>query len=838
VDPRGETRSLDAQRSSGSWSARESSVEGAGILEGSRLLGLEAFGPYAVQRVLAKGGMGAVFEVRHRELGASYALKTVLAAPNTPGFALQHERFRREAELNARLDHPGILRVHSAVLDQDPPYLVVDLLRGGSLGERIDEGGPIPVSEGPPLALALARALRHAHQAGVLHRDLKPENVMFDEFGEARLVDFGLALEVGRESRLTQSGTAVGTPLTMAPEQIRGEREETSATDVYGLAATIYWALSGDAPLGSDFNGLPDLIGAILSRPVRPLREVCPEVPRELSDLLQASLAKEVEDRPSLERWIEVLELLQHLSASGSALERLVARTTSGQRLGLLALTTCALLGAVALGTVALLPEEPTLVAPTGTPAASESPRATPERDWWAAFRAGANLEARRKLLAGSGPLRTVEAAPAARVLASGSSDLALASTLDAFEARLDALDGETQGALWALACVGADVPKRARRHARRETNARELVELEIERQAIDIREVIPRLTELRLGAKLGEGREAFASLTSALKGWKRRQGRLSTCEAALAEVVFDRMMWTISRLGFVLIQSARVHGSGSQAKITAIRLLQLPPQHAGIGRVALELFVVSDQESGNYPEHYEIYSRARAYEAKLLADPGGRALLGTLAVRYERDPGEAIRLGLIAHEQTRPLADLSRHAHWIVPRLVRRRIELEWLKRDLPPSAKGMRHAQELLKRELAGSHADLYPALLAWHLNRREFKRVRGILEEAVERGNSDPDWQDAILLAQSELELAENPAGAAPNVLERHTPPKGLWLEEYGIRAHAKVLAGLDPAEDLAELERLRAIGWRRVGFPWHAFDLPGLLEGRVWWPGVPR
>jgi protein kinase-like protein len=812
-------------------------VEGGDILAGSRLRGLTAFGPYEVQRVLAKGGMGAVFEVRHRQVGASYALKTVLAAPNTPGFALQHARFRREAELNARLDHPGILRVHSAELDQDPPYLVVDLLRGGSLGDRLDEGGPIPLAEGPPLALALARALRHAHQAGVLHRDLKPENVMFDEFGEARLVDFGLALEVGRESRLTQSGTAVGTPLTMAPEQIRGEREETAATDVYGLAATIYWALSGDAPLGSEFQGLPDLIGAILSRPVRPLREVLPEVPRELSDLLQASLAKEPESRPTLDRWVEVLELLQHLSASGSALERFVARTTTKQRLGFLAFTTCALLGAVAWATLGLLPPTPQANA---TPTPGPSVAATPaERDWRSAHRAGAVSEARRKLLLARAPLSSADAALAAAALTGGGPDEELGPALAGFQERLRGLPGETRASLWSLACLVANDPKRARRVARRETSARELVDVEVERAQVEAAEVIPRLTELRLKASLQSAREAFASLSAAGKRWSpRRLSRLSPLDRALADLVLDRLTWTLSRLGFVLIQSARVHGSGSTAVITAIQLLQAHPQARGLGWTTLRLFIASDQTSGNYPEHYEIYARARAYEVELLADPGGRALLGTLAVRYERRPEEAIRLGVIAYEQTQPMADLSRHAHWIVPRLVRRRVELEWLGRDLPAPQQGMESAQSFLKRELAGKHADLFPALLAWHLSRREFEEVRLVLKEAAVRDESDPDWRNAILLARSELDLAEDPAGSAGKVLKRHEPPQGLWLEEFGIRAHAKALAGLDNAKDLAELERLGDLSWRRIGFPWHAFDVPGLLEGKVWWPGVPR
>lgn len=778
--------------------------------------------------------MGAVFEVEHRQIGARYALKTVLAAPNTPGFALQHERFRREAELNARLDHPGILRVHSAVLDQDPPYLVIDLLRGGSLGERIDSQGEIPIEEGAPLALALARALRHAHQAGILHRDLKPENIMFDEFGAPRLVDFGLALEVGRESRLTQSGTAVGTPLTMAPEQIRGERDETSATDVYGLAATIYWALSGDAPLGSEFEGLQHLITAILTRPVRPLRELRPEVPRELSKLLQASLAKEPEERPTLERWIEVLELLQHLSASGSALERFVARTSAAQRLVVLALAAIVILGSLLAVTLTLLPE-----VETPTPSPTSTPVPAPARDWRTAIRAGAREEACRGLLTGNEALRPEDAALAGEVLAAGAIPADLVSSLEGFALRLEGLESEERGALWTLACLGSGELELARKHTRRNTAARQLITLESSRARIDREHVLPRLTEISFQGSLTPAQRAFSSLKGSIDLWgPKRLRRLPPLDRALATLVTDRLLWTMSRLGFILLQAARVHGTGGQTVQTGIQILQQLPEGPGLGRIALRLFVASDQTSGNYPEHFSIYLRAKAYEAELLADPGGRALYGTLAVRYEADPEEALRLGLLAYDQVRNLAELSRHSHWLAPRVVSRRIEFEWLRGEPPAPSEGLKSALAVVNDEIKGRRSGIYPALVAWHLSRREFGRARAVLEEAEQRQENDPDYHEAVRLARSELELAENPAGAAEAVLARHTPPRGLFLEEFGLRAHAKVLAGLDPAQDLAELKRRRRQGWRRVGFAWHAFDLPALLDGRVWWPGVPR
>ncbi|MBL4847607.1 MAG: protein kinase [Planctomycetes bacterium] len=816
-------------------------VAGDEILTGSRLLGINAFGPYAVIRVLAKGGMGAVFEVEHKELGARYALKTVLASPGSAGFDLQSKRFRREAELNARLDHPGILRVHTAALDEEIPYLVVDLLSGGSLGERLDEHGEIGVEDALALALPLAQALRHAHGRGVLHRDLKPENIMFDELGAPRLVDFGLALEVGRESRLTQSGTAVGTPLTMAPEQIRGERGESSATDVYGLAATIYWALTGDAPLGSEFRGLPDLIAAILARPVPPLRSVRPDVPRALADLIDASLLKEPGERPDFDRWIEILSLLRHSSGSGSAMERLGIYTTRTQRVGLLVLAASVILALLGALTAALLPDalpspEPSVA---DRPAATPSP--TPTRDWRAAFEAGASGEARIRLLEALGPLPQSEVELAGAVLASGPipSPTLEAGGLDAFQLRIADLAGDERAALWSLACLAGDALSRARKHARRGSRARELIELEGIRAQVDQDEILPRLTSFKPEITIRSGQKAYRSLVESALGWNRRRVQsLTPLQRRLAGVTLDRLQWTIARLGFILLQSQRVHGSGSEPTSAALRVFRALPETLGVGRMALSLFLAGDQTSGNYPEHYRILQLAQAFEAELLSDPGGIILYGTHAVRYTPDPGEAIRLGILAREQTRSLGDLSRQAYWVVPRIVARKIELTWLGREVPRSPVRLERIKVLLAPSVAGKQRDSFPPRICWYLSLRELELATKVLEEAEQLSDLDPDNRVAFKLLRSEIELARNPAGAAQQVLERHKVLDGFFLEEWGLRAHAKALAGLDPADDLAELARRRRMGWRRLGLPWHAFDLPALLEAKVWWPGVPR
>ncbi|MBX3466220.1 MAG: serine/threonine protein kinase [Planctomycetes bacterium] len=201
-------------------------------------------GHHRLGRLLARGGMGAVYEAVHAPSGAPRAVKLLLGGAD----AEARERFRREAEVMATLDHPHVARVHTADLASDPPYLVQDLLPGGSLQDRLRQG---PLSPAEVLALGekVARAVAHAHARGVLHRDLKPANVLFDDRGEPRVTDFGLSRRAGQGSvALTATGQVLGTPAYMAPEQALGLREVDARSDVYGLGAVLYAALAGTSP--------------------------------------------------------------------------------------------------------------------------------------------------------------------------------------------------------------------------------------------------------------------------------------------------------------------------------------------------------------------------------------------------------------------------------------------------------------------------------------------------------------------------------------------------------------------------------------------------------------
>jgi Protein kinase domain/Anaphase-promoting complex subunit 4 WD40 domain len=280
----------------------------------------QQLGPYRIVRELARGGMGAVYEAVHETTGARYAVKTLL--PDALGDPDERIRFAREARALAEVDHPHIVRVHTAELEGRTPYLVQDLLPGGSLKDRLREG-PLPPAEAARIAIKLAGALAAVHAKGVLHRDLKPDNVLLDDRGEPRLTDFGLAKRLqGESQRLTQTGALVGTPAFMAPEQASGEPMD-ERTDVYGLGATLYALLCGQPPFSG--HTLINILEAVLRRPPPPLPDT---VPAPLQAVVARALAKEPEQR------------FPDMAALGAALEEALAggapaRRSWGPALGL-----------------------------------------------------------------------------------------------------------------------------------------------------------------------------------------------------------------------------------------------------------------------------------------------------------------------------------------------------------------------------------------------------------------------------------------------------------------------------------------------------------------------
>ena len=302
----------------------------------------ERFGEFEVVRELERGGMGAVLEVRGPQ-GNRLALKTLLPGATDSELLA---RFQREAELTARLDHPHVVRIHAAALEARPPYLVIDHLPGGTLQERITRANGLPLPESLSVALKLASALQHAHARGVLHRDLKPENVLFDDRGEPRIIDWGLARSVADVSQhLTRTGTLLGTPAYMAPEQALAVVTVGPGADVYSLGAVLFACLCGKPPFSAP-QLLATLDKVIHAPPPRPSSAVDLGALAPGVDALMARLlAKDPAERPTLSELSEELRSL----ARGDVAPRPAPTWLPYVVIGLLILVSLAL--AVALGT-------------------------------------------------------------------------------------------------------------------------------------------------------------------------------------------------------------------------------------------------------------------------------------------------------------------------------------------------------------------------------------------------------------------------------------------------------------------------------------------------------
>jgi tetratricopeptide (TPR) repeat protein/tRNA A-37 threonylcarbamoyl transferase component Bud32 len=199
---------------------------------------------YEIGEKLGEGSMSVVYAGVDRELGRPVAMKVL-----REGFLAQElvrERFLREARALARMDHPNVVRVYDAVEQNGQMALVIELVRGEPLGRRMRTG---PRADVARLLERAARGVQHAHEKGIIHRDLKPENILVTESGEPKVADFGLAHLAESAPALTRSGTVLGTPMYMAPEQVAGGGARiTERTDVYALGAILYEILTGAPP--------------------------------------------------------------------------------------------------------------------------------------------------------------------------------------------------------------------------------------------------------------------------------------------------------------------------------------------------------------------------------------------------------------------------------------------------------------------------------------------------------------------------------------------------------------------------------------------------------------
>jgi serine/threonine-protein kinase len=248
---------------------------------------METISRYRLEQPLGRGGMATVYLGRDTELDRPVAVKLLEATDEG-----LRRRFLREARLAARLSHPNVVSVFDAGEEDGRPYIVMEHVDGETVAELLARRGRLPPEEARDLALQAARGLAHAHSAGLVHRDVKPQNLLLRKDGTLKIADFGIA-RAAEGTALTQAGTVLGTAAYLAPEQALGN-EVTAAADVYSLGAVLYEMLTGRPPV--EVESLADLA---TPQAILPVRELAPDVPRDLEDVVMRSLARNPSYRPT-----------------------------------------------------------------------------------------------------------------------------------------------------------------------------------------------------------------------------------------------------------------------------------------------------------------------------------------------------------------------------------------------------------------------------------------------------------------------------------------------------------------------------------------------------------
>ncbi|CAL9541395.1 Serine_threonine-protein kinase PknD [Streptomyces sp. enrichment culture] len=258
-------------------------------------------GRYELLEEISHGGMGDVWRAYDSVLDRPVAVKRIRSqAVTSPQMADElAKRFRREARITARIQHPGVPQVYDAVLDDthDHLFLVMELVEGVPLSAYVDPARPLPVSWAAAVAAQVATVLSHAHDIPVIHRDLKPGNVLVARDGTVKVLDFGIAAILRTDAtKLTATGSPIGTSQYMAPEQVRGGRV-TPRTDLYALGCVLHELLAGRTLFQADSEIA--LMYQHVSTAPTPLRQLRPDVPAALEDLVLHLLAKAPETRPA-----------------------------------------------------------------------------------------------------------------------------------------------------------------------------------------------------------------------------------------------------------------------------------------------------------------------------------------------------------------------------------------------------------------------------------------------------------------------------------------------------------------------------------------------------------
>ncbi|MGK3985936.1 serine/threonine-protein kinase [Sorangium sp. So ce136] len=253
-------------------------------------------GKYRLERPLSCGGMGSVWVARHINLGSPVAVKFM--APTYAASSTFLARFEREARIAASLQSPHVVYVQDYGIDDDTPYLVMELLQGEDLGTRLERVGRLSLVDATLILMQAGKAIRRAHDAGLVHRDLKPANLFLVRVEEeqdeiVKVLDFGIVKETGAHltGEVTRTGELLGSPHYMSPEQVRGEKDVDRRSDLWSLGVILFCAVTGALPFQGDQLGA--VIANILVAPLPSASQLAPDLPPAIDAFFARALARD-----------------------------------------------------------------------------------------------------------------------------------------------------------------------------------------------------------------------------------------------------------------------------------------------------------------------------------------------------------------------------------------------------------------------------------------------------------------------------------------------------------------------------------------------------------------
>ncbi len=272
-------------------------------------------GKYRITRLCGRGGMGSVFEAQNTAIGKRVALKFI--DPDHAASRDSVQRFLREAQAASAVESHHIVQIFDVgETDDGQPFLVMELLRGENLGQRLARSTTLPVRDAVHVVAQTLRGLHRAHEAGIVHRDLKPENIFLSENDDdpmfVKIVDFGISKIMRRArsleaSTLTQQGVVLGTPFYMSPEQAQAMPDLDARTDLWSVGAILFECLAGCRPFPGDTY--EQVIIAICTRPAPDIRDICPDVSPALAAVIARSMQRDRNQR--FQSALEFLEALR-----------------------------------------------------------------------------------------------------------------------------------------------------------------------------------------------------------------------------------------------------------------------------------------------------------------------------------------------------------------------------------------------------------------------------------------------------------------------------------------------------------------------------------------------